>query len=131
MITVERQYNLNLRKKKFTTLSIVLIVIVAFFCGIMSLLGIIYYFMTSSVAYEMGMKFANNDPVVEQFIGKPIKSGLLITGSLSVNNSEGKANISIPVSGPKGSGVVYVVATKEFGKWSADKLVFQPDKTDD
>ncbi|HEY8461706.1 MAG TPA: cytochrome c oxidase assembly factor Coa1 family protein, partial [Blastocatellia bacterium] len=63
---------------------------------------------------------SNADAVRE--LGEPIESGWLISGQIKTNDSFGMANLSIPVSGPKKSGKVYVVAAKRMGKWDISAL---------
>src|SRR5687767_11579148 len=64
--------------------------------------------MKSSYAYQEAMTRtrANADAIRE--LGEPIESGWMISGSIKLNDSSGKADLSIPVSGPKKSGKVYV-----------------------
>ncbi len=71
----------------------------------------------SSDVYKQALSKTRSNAEVIRELGEPIEPGWLISGNISVNDSSGKADISIPVSGPKKSGTVYVVATKKMGKW--------------
>ena len=42
---------------------------------------------------------------------------MIPSGNISVSGSSGDAEFSIPISGPKGSAVICVVAKKKAGKW--------------
>ena len=45
-------------------------------------------------------------------------------GNINVNGSSGHADLAIPVSGPEGSGTIYVVASKTAaGQWTISRLV--------
>jgi hypothetical protein len=50
-------------------------------------------------------------------LGEPIESGWWITGSINVSGSSGNVDVAIPISGPKGSGTLYVVGTRSAGRW--------------
>jgi Cytochrome oxidase complex assembly protein 1 len=71
---------------------------------------------SSTVYQEAITKTRSNADVIRE-LGEPIEPGWLISGTINVNESSGNADLSIPVSGPKKSGTVYVVATKKMGKW--------------
>jgi hypothetical protein len=55
-----------------------------------------------------------------------MKVGWFTMGSISVNGASGAASLSIPLSGPKGSGVIYVEAKKKGGTWRYETLEFAP-----
>lgn len=71
----------------------------------------------SSDAYETGMAQARANPDVRAALGEPIESGFWISGSISVNGPAGNVDVSIPVSGPRGSGTLYIVGTRNAGRW--------------
>jgi hypothetical protein len=60
---------------------------------------------------------------VSAALGTPIKEGFFTSGSVNVSGPSGKAELAIPISGPKGSATVYVEAAKSMGQWSFSKLV--------
>src|SRR6059058_5881080 len=59
----------------------------------------------------------------------PITDGFLVSGNTNVNGASGEANLSIPVSGPKGKGTIYAAATKSLGRWNYSGLVLEIEKT--
>jgi len=79
---------------------------------------IIFGSMRQSDAYKQALAKAQSDPVVAQRLGTPIKPGMWVSGNININGPSGEAKIAIPISGPKGSGTVYVEATKSAGKWN-------------
>jgi hypothetical protein len=50
-------------------------------------------------------------------MGEPIHPGWFISGQLNVSGTTGNADLSIPVSGPRGKGVIRAVAVKIEGVW--------------
>lgn len=56
--------------------------------------------------------------------------GFFVTGNIEVNPASGHAELAIPVSGPKGSGTVYVESHKSAGLWYLDLLQFADKATD-
>lgn len=81
--------------------------------------------MKSSDAYQGALARIKADPRAIEALGSPIQEGFLLTGNIAVKNSSGSANLNIPVSGPKGSGTLCVLATKSLGEWHFDRLVLQ------
>lgn len=101
------------------------LLLMAFVAGIFWL---VFSMMKSSDAYVDAVARARADPRVIARLGTPIEEGWFVTGTVSLQNDSGHANLSIPVSGPRGSGQLDVVARKTAGKWSFQRLVCQPDR---
>jgi hypothetical protein len=87
------------------------------------ILTVVFGAMKSSDAYKHAMAEVKAHPEVRQAIGSPAKAGLLISGNINISGSSGRANLSIPVSGPEGDATVYVVAEKVAGQWTFNTLV--------
>ncbi|MEY2557382.1 MAG: hypothetical protein QOE34_807 [Verrucomicrobiota bacterium] len=85
--------------------------------------------LKSSDAYKMAVARAKADPRVVSALGSPIEEGLLVFGNTNVNGSSGKADLTIPISGPNGKGSIYFVASKSAGEWTFSKLVVTVGKT--
>jgi hypothetical protein len=90
--------------------------------------------LKESAPYQKAVASAKADPRVMATLGVPITEGWFSTGNVSVNYSSsggrtGKANMAIPISGPKGKGTIYVAASETAGKWSFSKLVVHVTKT--
>lgn len=91
-----------------------LIVMAGFLGGIAAFVfGIIKH----SDVYKESLAQAQANPAVTQILGQPIKEGFFIYGSIHVSGPSGEADVAIPISGPKGSGTIYAVATKRAGIW--------------
>lgn len=79
--------------------------------------------LKTSDAYAEAIVRANNSPAAREALGAPIKAGLLLSGSIQVSGGSGKADLAIPVAGPKGKATIYVEATKSTGVWRFDRLI--------
>src|SRR5690349_2599911 len=97
----------------------ILVAIVAFACAI-----VVFAFsaMKSTDVYKTAFARAKNDPAVIEALGSPVKDGWYITGKTNVEGTSGEADIGFPISGPKGKGTVYAVATKSAGRWRYQTL---------
>ncbi len=97
---------------------------VVLFAGfIVLILTIVFGMMKSSDAYKDALAMARANPYVQDALGSPIEEGLLVAGNINISGSSGYADLAIPVSGPDGSGTIYVVASKSAGQWTFLKLV--------
>jgi cytochrome oxidase complex assembly protein 1 len=84
--------------------------------------SIIFGALKSSDAYTQALAKARANPAVISELGQPIEPGWLVSGSVNVSGPSGNADLSIPVSGPKKSGTIYVVARKSAGEWQFNRL---------
>ena len=92
--------------------------------------GIFLFVMSllkSSDAYKLGMETLRADSRAIELLGEPIDDGIFPMGSVETSNSSGYADLSIPVSGPQGSGTLYVVARKLGREWRSEWLVLEVD----
>ena len=90
---------------------------------------IVFSAMKSTDVYKDALARAEAHPSVIEALGSPIKEGFLVSGNTNVNGASGEANLSIPISGPKGKGTIYVAATKSLGEWNYSGLVVEIKKT--
>lgn len=92
-----------------------------FLCGVVFVVGIFTLIMSamrsSDVAKEAFAR-AQSNAVVAQRLGAPISEGWFVGGSINVSPGSGDADLSVPISGPKGKGTVYVTAQKTAGTWA-------------
>ncbi len=85
----------------------------------------VFGMMKSSDAYAHAMTTARANPDVVEALGSPITEGFFISGEVNVNGASGKADLAIPVSGPKASGTIFVDARKSAGAWRYTTLVVE------
>jgi cytochrome oxidase complex assembly protein 1 len=94
-----------------------------------SILLIVFSAVKSTDVYKDALARAKAHPAVIEALGSPITQGFLLSGNTNVNGASGDANLSIPISGPKGKGTIYVAATKSLGRWNYSGLVLEIAKT--
>ncbi len=58
----------------------------------------------------MALARAQTNPALIEAIGSPILQTEIVSGNTNVNGPTGEANLSIPLSGPKGKATLYVEA---------------------
>ena len=90
---------------------------------------IVFSAVKSSDIYKDALARAKTHPAVIEALGSPVTEGFLVSGNTSVNGASGEANLSVPVSGPKGKGTIYVAATKSLGRWNYSGLVLEIKRT--
>ena len=118
-VTEEEWYERNKKWAVPVGCLVAIVVIVGFFGGLFLLAFSAFKY---SGVYVESLKKAHASPAVIQFLGEPIEEGFLVFGSIHVNGPSGEADIAIPISGPKGSGTIYAVATKSAGIWHFEVL---------
>ena len=78
--------------------------------------------LRGSDAGQVALARARSDAAGVAALGTPIKEGYFVSGSASDGGDSGHADLQIPVSGPKASGTLYVVADLHDGEWVCRKL---------
>ncbi|GAB4187684.1 MAG: hypothetical protein Tsb002_13180 [Wenzhouxiangellaceae bacterium] len=85
--------------------------------------------MMKGDAYQMSLyAISANDQVIEM-MGEPIQESWYVLGNVNKKGSEGTASLEYSIEGPKGSGKVYVYATRTIGEWKLDKVVVSNDQS--
>lgn len=117
-------------------------------CGVVLLVFIVFILVMSGAdgaAWSSGigvqdeaLERVRNDPAVVERLGEPIKLGWSLNG-LQTHGDEGRADYSLPLSGPRGKGRVYIKAFSANGEWTFEELfvrigdirydIVSPDKT--
>ena len=94
---------------------------VVFVGGVVFMVGIFTLIMgamrSSDVAKEAVARAQSNALLVQR-LGAPIGEGWFVGGSINVSPGSGDADLSVPISGPKGKATVYVTAQKTAGTWA-------------
>ncbi len=106
----------------------------AFLCMVLFIGGVVTLLMGamrgSDVAKE-ALARAQSNPLVTQHLGTPVGEGWFVGGSINVSSGSGDADLSVPISGPKGKGKVYVTAQKTAGTWAYTLMVATFDGSND
>jgi len=71
----------------------------------------------NSDVYKQAVAKAVESSQVRDAIGEPIHPGWFVSGQLNVSGGTGSADLLIPISGPRGSGSIRAVATRNRGVW--------------
>jgi len=73
------------------------------------------------------VRVANSSGMLKEQLGEPVKTGYWISGRLTDPCCDrGTADLQIPVSGPKGSGVLDDWSQSGLGGWRVCSLIFHP-----
>jgi len=99
------------------------VVFFALFAGSL-FLGIEVMFRNSDV-YKMALSEARSCPATADAIGTAVTSGWDAEGNLEESTLEGRANLSIPVRGSRGSGDLALDAVKKDGSWKITSLALE------
>jgi hypothetical protein len=89
---------------------------------VLLIVSLVFGAIKSSDAYKEAVAKASASSAVIRELGQPIETGWLVGGTINVSGSSGDADLTIPISGPKGSGTIFAVATKSGGQWTFTKL---------
>jgi hypothetical protein len=103
--------------------------ILLFVAFIVLIMSMVFGMMKSSDVYSQALTRAKADTIVVEALGSPIKDGYFTSGNISETGPSGSAELSIPISGPKGSGTIYLEARKSAGEWTFSKLQVEIGKT--
>jgi TonB family protein len=93
--------------------------------GLLLVGGIVFVAMSaikSSEVYQGALKVVQTHPAAVGRLGEPVRDGWFVTGNIKVDVGGGYANFEVPVSGPKGSGTLYVRAVSPDGSWMYERL---------
>lgn len=88
--------------------------------------GGIFYFVFSMLRNaeptQIAFRAAQNSEVLKREIGEPMTLGRFVSGSTKESGDSGEAELSVPVSGPKGDVSVQISASKVGGVWQVSNL---------
>jgi len=96
------------------------------FCAVV----VIFVFgaMKRTDVYKNALQRAQNDPRVVAALGSPVEGGWWIKGNVHVDtNTGGNAELTFPISGPKGKAMEHAIGTYENNQWKYETLTVQPD----
>ncbi|MDR7335796.1 cytochrome c oxidase assembly factor Coa1 family protein [Roseateles asaccharophilus] len=84
--------------------------------------------LKDSEAYKLAQLRLDADTRIAEIIGQPISTGFPM-GQIHISGPRGTASLSFSAEGPKGSGTVFVEATKDLGVWKINRMAFEEDST--
>ncbi len=111
---------------------LIVVAVVGGFSLFMGVFVLAIFAMTSgtfdrSEVVRKALAQAQSDATLQASLGAPIEKHWTIYGSINESGPSGNADFDIPLHGPKGSGDLFVVATKSADLWSFTTLEFQAD----
>ena len=106
-----------------------LTIIVLFAACITGFVFLVFGVMKSSDVYKEAMAKVQASQAAIDALGTPIEAGVLISGSVNTTGPSGSAQLSIPLSGPKGKGTLYLEARKRMGAWEFSAFTLKIDQT--
>ena len=89
--------------------------VLAILAFVESLIGTLY-------PYKMAVQEAEQSEQVAESLGRPLHIGRFSTGQINLGTGTGDANISIPISGPTGTGHIIVSGKEKGYHWTFDTL---------
>lgn len=71
---------------------------------------------------QQAINRVQSDPRTMQALGEPLRVGWVIKGNIHMKDANGYADLRIPISGPKGAGMIVLYAKETLGTWSFTTL---------
>jgi hypothetical protein len=87
--------------------------------------------MRTSEPAKIAISRAESNTVLAERLGRPLKRGWFVSGSIEITPASGHAELAIPISGPKGHGTLYMEARKRAGLWQLELLQFASEGSDE
>ncbi len=90
------------------------------------IIAIVFGAMKSSDAYKMRLGQGKGRSQGGE-LRSDLRStdGFFVSGKTNVSGTSGHADMTVPISGPKGKGTIYFVASKFAGEWTFSKLMVE------
>ncbi len=85
--------------------------------------------LKSGELYQKAITTARLNTELSEALGQPLKEGFFAGGSFNYTSTSGRAEITIPVSGPQGNGTITMTAQRTTGPWVISSLVAEVDTT--
>ena len=100
--------------------------LVAFVAFIAFIVFVVFASIRSSEPYSTAVARARGDARVVEALGTPIETGWFVSGSIKTNNRDGECDLSVKLNGPKQSGYLRVVGTRDDGRWTYTRMTVTP-----
>ncbi|HEX9986271.1 MAG TPA: cytochrome c oxidase assembly factor Coa1 family protein [Thermoanaerobaculia bacterium] len=89
---------------------------------VVAIAGVAFTAVKNSTPYGDALRIAQANPELAEALGTPMETGWSNSGTIRLNNDDGFADITVPLTGPKGKAKLQVRGTKTDGKWTYDIL---------
>lgn len=97
-----------------------LVLLIGSFVGGVFLL--VNHLFRSNDVFTEALERARSHPDVVEELGLPLEIGWMMSGSISVSGPSGEADLAVPISGSRKTGTLYIVAAKQAGSWTFERL---------
>lgn len=115
-------------QRRWATAGVAVFVVAALLVPAGLFVGLMALFKDSD-AYRKAIEVVAASPDAREYLGTPIETGFWVTGSVEADGDGGHADLEIPVTGPNGSGTVYLVADRSGALWHIRVLSLEIDDT--
>ncbi len=78
--------------------------------------------MSDSQPYTDALDAATQNELVIEYLGEPIETHGMTSGSINYSNNGGEADLTIPIRGPKGEGVLRVEGEGRGENWTYETM---------
>ena len=104
-----------------------LVIVLLLFGGCVALFSGVYGMVKNTGAYTQAIERVQSHPAAVAALGEPITTGWMLQGHVEDHGATGSADYSVPVSGPRGGGTLYIEARKSAERWTFRVLRLVPD----
>ena len=77
---------------------------------------------------EAALTAAQNNAALVEILGEPIESGFPRSTSVNLDNGHTQGRLVLPLSGPKGEGMLEIRGEKRDGRWVVLALTFEAEE---
>ncbi|QLG45603.1 cytochrome c oxidase assembly factor Coa1 family protein [Costertonia aggregata] len=78
--------------------------------------------LEDSQPYEYAFELINQDEQMIELLGSPIEKDGMVQGNINWTNGDKNAKMTIPIAGPKRTGILYIDATGEGDTWDYKEI---------
>lgn len=90
---------------------------------LVALFGVgIFTFIRSAGPTDEALALVRANPEAVEALGEPLDTGWWIMGRVDVSGDSGEADLTVPVSGPRGEGKLRIEARRRDGEWEFERL---------
>ena len=84
---------------------------------IFSILAVVFLVLRSLDRCDAALQAAQSSEILRRELGTPMTKGWVVTGSVRTFNGTGTADVTVPVSGPRGEASIRAHANLRQGQW--------------
>ena len=93
--------------------------------SIVLLLAVLHHYGANRRLARLATETAQISGLIDQEIGTPLSTGMLVHGHIAEGTNGGNADLEIPVYGSRGSGTLFAWEQRDRGSWRVCALSFR------